>query len=77
MFYLCYCLSKGMLITEVNPITELNHICLHAEVGGGMLRARLISPPLRHLDPPPSPKSPTFNFFHQGPETQIEYVQRR
>lgn len=34
MFYLCYYLSKGIRITEVNPITELNHICLHTEVGG-------------------------------------------
>lgn len=34
MFYWWYFLSKGIHITEINQITELNHICLHAEVGG-------------------------------------------
>lgn len=65
MFYLCYYLSKGIRITEVNPITELNHICLHAEVGGegGMYRARLISPLLRHLDLPSITQIAHFQLF--------------
>lgn len=48
-FLWCYYLSTEIHKLEVNPITELTHICLHVEVGK-MHQAWLILLLLCHLD---------------------------
>lgn len=75
-FRRCYSVLTEAHKLEVNPITVLNHICLHVEVGK-MHQARLILLLLSHLDLLSITQITHFQLDPLGPKTQIKYVQTR